>query len=193
MAAGDDFAAVLLAAQEGAEWAFAAIYGQINPRLVRYFAARIPGQADDLAADVWLNVATGLHSFCGDERQFRSWLFTIAHRRLVDHWRRARTEDLTDPAELAGFAQLDGLNDPATLVVDALAAREAARRIAAVLSRDQAEVVLLRLLAGLDVDEVAAILDKRPGTIRVLQHRALKSLAREFSLETVGGRWGVTI
>lgn len=186
-----DFPALLLAAQQGDEWAFAALYDAFNPRLVRYFAARVPAEADDLAADTWLDLAKRIGSFRGDETNFRSFLFTIAHRRMVDHWRRRRA-DLSSahhPVDGARVAARDGgvdrLDDPETFIVGELSARAAVRRIAAVLSRDQAEVVLLRVLAGLEVDEVAAILDKRPATVRVLQHRALKRLAREFSLEGV--------
>ena len=50
---------------------------------------------------------------------------------------------------------------------------------------DQADVVLLRVLAGLDVDQVAEILGKRPGTVRVLQHKALRRLAGRFSIEAL--------
>ena len=68
-----------------------------------------------------------------------------------------------------------------------VSAEEAAAAIAAVLTPDQADVVLLRVLAGLDVDQVAQILRKRPGTVRVLQHKALRRLAGRFSLEGVTG------
>lgn len=183
------FESVLAAAQTGAEWAFGSLYDDYNPRLLRYFAARASGAADDLAADTWLGVASRLGSFEGDEQQFRSWLFTIAHRRLVDHWRQRAHDDV---ALAAGQGIVErgcgpGGGDPEDLVLGVASAQAAARRIAAVLSPDQAEVVLLRVLGGLDIDQVAEILGKRPGTVRVLQHRALKKLAEEISLQDVTG------
>ncbi|HMC38186.1 MAG TPA: sigma-70 family RNA polymerase sigma factor, partial [Acidimicrobiales bacterium] len=171
MAIGEAFEPVLAAAQTGAEWGFGRLYAEYNPRLERYFAARTPRMAEDLAADTWLGAARALREFQGDEGRFRSWLFTIAHRRLADHWEDLRRR----PADPAGAGPEDdpvAADDTEGAVLDALSAQAAAARIAAALSGDQAEVVLLRLLGDLDVDQVAEVLGKRPGTIRVLQHRA---------------------
>jgi len=190
MLAGDNFSEVLLAAQRGDEQGFARLYDEFNSALVRYFAARLPQEAEDLASDTWLQLARSLGRFEGDERGFRSFLFTIAHRRLVDYWRHQRPSDPMDPADLAERGErfapaMVEHAEPGSLVTEAISAREAVEWIGSVLNRDQADVVLLRLLAGLDVEEVAVILDKRPGTVRVLQHRALRKLARELSLEAV--------
>jgi RNA polymerase sigma-70 factor, ECF subfamily len=65
-------------------------------------------------------------------------------------------------------------------VVAALSSDEAIRRITALLPPDQAEIVLLRVVAGLSVDDVAGITGRRPGTVRVLQHRALRRLAERL-------------
>ncbi len=110
-------------------------------------------------------------------------MFTIAHRRLVDHHRatarRPRTRSLT-PAEGDGHdspVELPGEDDPAGDVVAAIAGEEAVRRIVTLLPADQAEIVLLRVVAGLPVEEVAAATGRKAGTVRVLQHRALRRLA----------------
>jgi RNA polymerase sigma-70 factor (ECF subfamily) len=73
-------------------------------------------------------------------------------------------------------------DDPAAEVIAAAAGDEAVRRIVKLLPKDQAEIVLLRVVAGLPVDEVAAITGRRPGTVRVLQHRALRRLAERLEL-----------
>jgi RNA polymerase sigma factor (sigma-70 family) len=184
VATGEVFESVLAAAQSGAGWAFDALYDDYNPPLIRYFAARAPRAAEDLAADTWEGAARGLRSFDGDEKRFRSWLFTIAHRRLVDHWR-DQSEDRSDPASIRDAAA--AVEGPEEAVIAAAGAQEAARKIASVLSPDQAEVILLRVVGGLDVEQVAEILGKRAGTIRVLQHRALRKLVEEISLEDVTG------
>lgn len=190
MPSGEAFESVLAAAQAGAEWAFAAIYADYNPRLLRYFVARAPGAADDLAAETWLGAAGGLRTFEGDEQSFRSWLFTIAHRRLVDHWRDRSADVAGSSSDMADIASASGdepAQGPEDVVIGVESAQAAARKIASTLSPDQAEVILLRVVGGLDLDQVAEVLGKRPGTIRVLQHRALKKLAKEISLEDVTG------
>jgi len=184
VALGDDFENVLSAAQAGAEWAFALLYRDLNPRLLRYLAAQAPGVGDDLAAETWLGAARRLGAFTGDEASFRAWLFTIARHKLVQHWRDAGRRPST-PVAPDAFAERPARDDPEELALDALSTVQAARVIAAALPAGQAEVVLLRVLGGLDVDQVAAITGRRPGTVRVLQHRALRRLGATFSLEGV--------
>jgi RNA polymerase sigma-70 factor, ECF subfamily len=181
---GDQFQGILVAAQDGGEWAVAALYRWLHPAVIGYLRARAGHDAEDLASETWLAVARALPTFSGDETAFRSWVFTIAHRRLVDHHRatarRPRTRSLT-PADGEGFdggsAALAGPDDPAAEVVAAVAGEEAVRRIVALLPDDQAEIVLLRVVAGLPTEDVARITGRRPGTVRVLQHRALRRLA----------------
>jgi RNA polymerase sigma factor (sigma-70 family) len=187
---GEQFDGVLTAAQEGGDWAVAVLYRWLHPAVVGYLRGRAGDDAEDLAAETWLAVARSLQGFSGDEAAFRSWVFTIAHRRLVDHHRarsrRLRTKSLGGDDGSAGAVE-DGLtvdppgsDDPATEAVDALTSDEAVRRIVALLPADQAEIVLLRVVAGLPVDEVAGITGRRPGTVRVLQHRALRRLAERL-------------
>jgi len=179
---GSEFDGVLGAAQTGAEWAFAVLYRDLNPPVLRYLNAKARDAADDLAAETWLAVARQLASFTGTEPAFRGWVFTIARRRLVQHWRDTGRRPST-PVTTETFAGVPAPDDPEGATVATLSAREAAAVSADVLTPDQADVVLLRVLAGLDVDQVAEILGKRPGTVRVLQHKALRRLAGRFSLE----------
>ena len=205
MPAGDDFAAVLQAAQLGEAWAFSALYRDLNARVLRYFASRAPSVAEDLAAETWLGAARGLSTFDGGEQAFRAWLFTIAHRQLVQHWRdtarrlpsgpvgevdedRLQTPGVDVPGVDVRGVDMSGVDGQGVeaQVVDSLMAQQAAQAIAASLTPDQAEVVLLRVLGGLDVDEVARILGKRSGTVRALQHKALRKLATNtFFLESL--------
>ena len=184
MVIGLPFDDVVAAAQAGADWAFVGLYRDLNPRLLRYFSAQAPAAAEDLAADTWLAAAGSLRSFVGGEDEFRAWLFTIGRRRLIQHWRYAgrRPIQLVDPETLKEQA---GTDDTETVAMNLAGAEAAVRTITATLSPDQAEVVLLRVLGGLGVDQGAAILGKRAGTVRVLQHRALRRLAKTFSLGIV--------
>jgi RNA polymerase sigma-70 factor (ECF subfamily) len=183
---GDQFQGILAAAQDGGEWAVAILYRWLHPALVSYLRSRVGDDAEDLASETWMAVARGISNFSGEEPAFRSWVFTIAHRRLIDHHRsnsrRPKTRTLT-PVEGEGYdgaVELAGSDDPAGQVLDAVAGDEAVRRIVAVLPKDQADIVLLRVVGGLSVDDVAAITGRKAGTVRVLQHRALRKLAERL-------------
>jgi len=178
---GDQFQGILTAAQDGGEWAVAVLYRWLHPAVVGFLRGRAGDDAEDLASETWLAVARALPTFSGDETAFRSWVFTIAHRRLVDHHRaaarRPRTRSLTPTEGDHDGPAPPAPDDPAGDVEAAIAGDPAVRRIVALLPPDQAEIVLLRVVAGLPVDEVATITRRKAGTVRVLQHRALRRLA----------------
>jgi RNA polymerase sigma-70 factor (ECF subfamily) len=175
------FSTVLAAARVGAEWAITALYREFHPRLLRYLRAQAPAHGDDLASEVWLDAGAALGRFEGDATAFRRWLFTIAHRRLIDH-RRA------DARRRAFLTRLESSHDPrgdADPEVSVLAASETEAALLRIgrLSPEQAQVILLRVVAGLTVEDVAAIMGKKPGSVRVIQHRGLKRLAEELARE----------
>ena len=175
---GNGFDAVLSAAQQGDDRAVAVLYSDLHPRLFRYLGAREPRAAEDLEAEVWLAVAQGIARFSGGEESFRAWVFSIARRRLADYRRTAaRRATVPVPNE-----ELDGAGgeDPADIVGEELTSSAAAAFVVQTLSADQADIVLLRVIAGLTVEQVAELVGKRPGTVRVLQHRALKRLHAEL-------------
>jgi RNA polymerase sigma-70 factor (ECF subfamily) len=172
------FEGVLAAAKAGAEWALAVLYREFQPALLRYLRAQAAADADDLASEAWLAAARGLCRFEGDETGFRRWLFTIAHRRLIDLRRRdAKRRSLLSSLEHSAD------RTPLDSEADVLGASEEALALIAGLPPDQAEVVFLRVVGGLDTEDVAAILRKKPGAVRVLQHRALKRLAERLAEE----------
>ena len=175
---GAAFGVVLARAQAGDEAAFARLFADVQPALLRYLRVITP-EAEDVAGDTWLQVVTGLKGFRGQEEAFRAWLFTIARHRAADAGRsRARR-----PAVPLALSEADqglgaqGLaSDAADLALDRISARAVVALIAT-LPRDQAEVVMLRVVAGLDVADVASIVGKSPGAVRVTAHRALRRLA----------------
>jgi RNA polymerase sigma-70 factor (ECF subfamily) len=169
----EGFEEVLAAAQHGEEWAIAALWRALQPPLLRYLRAMCGDACEDVASDVWIESAGRLHRFSGNEAAFRGWLFTRARRRALDHHRRTAREPMA-------VAELPELRDPARGgEAEREQALEAAIARLRTLPVDQREVVLLRDLAGLDVGQVAAMTGRRPGTVRVLHHRALKRLAAE--------------
>jgi RNA polymerase sigma-70 factor (ECF subfamily) len=175
---GPEFPAVLSAAARGDEEAFGRLWHDLQPRVLRYFAVVSPAAAEDLASETWLGVVRGIERFRGTEPAFRAWVFTIARHEALDRWRRAAhrpTEDLA----VDGLMERVAPDDPAAAAVEGFSTR-AALAVVATLPADQAEAIVLRVVTGLDVDRVAAIMDKRPGTVRVLTHRGLRRLAERL-------------
>jgi RNA polymerase sigma-70 factor (ECF subfamily) len=178
---GPEFPAVLDAAARGDEEAFGRLWYDLQPRLLRYFIVASPATAEDLASETWLGVVRGIDRFRGNEPAFRAWVFTIARHELLD-WRRRAARRVTEDQPAIGPVEQAAPDDPATAAVEGLSTRRALAVIAT-LPADQAEAVALRVLAGLDVDRVAGIMGKRPGTVRVLTHRGLRRLAEQLGAE----------
>jgi RNA polymerase sigma-70 factor (ECF subfamily) len=156
------------------------LYRDLNPSLLAYLRAVEPRDADDLASEVWLGVGRNLLRFEGDEAAFRGWVFTIARRRVVD-LRRRRNRRQTEPAAADELTSIAATDDTEATVLAGLGADEVRRQIVELLPPDQADVVLLRVVGGLDAGQIGEVLGKRPGAVRVLQHRALRRLANALS------------
>lgn len=175
----------LRAAAGGDEVAFTRVFRCLQPTVLRYLGTLAPAAAEDLAAETWVRVVRGLPGFTGDPAGLRAWVLTIAHHRYVDHVRRvARTPAVVDePVEtVADTAAVTagGVRRAPTVedhVVEVIST-EAALRLIGRLPADQAQVVLLRVVAGLDVARTAQVLGKRPGAVRVAAHRGLTRLRR---------------
>jgi len=172
---GGEFGAVLARAQGGDEEAFARLFRDVQPALLRYLRVIAAEAAEDVAAETWLGVVAGLTGFRGREEAFRGWLFTIARHRAVDAGRerdRRRAAGLAD----GGAGERRAAPDTADVAVERATTRAMLGLISA-LPGDQAEIIVLRVVAGLDTHQVARIVGKRPGAVRVAAHRGLRRLA----------------
>jgi RNA polymerase sigma-70 factor (ECF subfamily) len=172
----EDFETVLAAARRGDGRAAEQLFRAYQPMLLRYLRVHERRAAEDIAGEVWLAAAAALPEFHGTEAGFRSWLFTVARRRVIDHRRRGirRRTDAVDPVV---FLETSSGVDPADVAVDTLEADAAVDLIARSLTADQAEVLILRTVADLSAAEVATLMDRPETWVRVTQHRALKRLA----------------
>jgi RNA polymerase sigma-70 factor (ECF subfamily) len=150
-------------------WTAEQAYEQLAPAVRGYFRGRGARDADDLTGDVFVSVTRGLGSFRGDPAALRRWVFSIAHHRMVDEYRRAQHDRHTSVAEVPDAPHV--AVDPDVIVAD----DELARALA-MLSDDQREVVVLRFVADLAVKDVARIVGKRQGAVKMLQARGLERL-----------------
>jgi RNA polymerase sigma-70 factor (ECF subfamily) len=173
-----NFETMLVAAQAGATWACTTIWVEYAPAVAAFLTARGSREPDDLTSEVFLTVFDRLPSFTGGEPEFRSFVFSIAYRRLVDElrMRSRRGEALewsaeADPRRSASAeeAALDRLGETSAL------------NLLTALPEDQRNVMVLRIVADLTVEQVAAVLGKRPGAVKALQRRALESMRKKFA------------
>jgi RNA polymerase sigma-70 factor, ECF subfamily len=166
---------VFESARSGDQRAISLLFRALNPPLTHYVRRHAPDAADDLVSDTWMAAAEAFPRFDGDVEGFRAWLFTVARRRIADHYRRsARRPQLVVLCEDDDRASP---HDTAQSALDALSTDAAIDALIRHLPADQAEAVFLRVVAGLSVERVAEVMGRSTGSVRVLQHRALKKLA----------------
>ena len=178
--------AALAAAIGGDEHAFAALWRSIQPALLRYLRVVVGAAAEDVASETWLQAARDLGAFDGGATAFRVWVFRIARHRGMDERRREgrRREDAREPSDQA----LGGTPVPdASVDVMERSGTAWALGLIATLPTDQAEAVMLRVVAGLGVAQVAEVLGKRPGAVRVASMRGLRRLARHPEVRARAG------
>ena len=167
----------LIRARSGDEAGFLVLWDALQPRLLRYLQVIGCDDVDDVASETWLQVIRDLPKFRkGGVDEFRAWLFTIGRHRAIDAARaRRRFRDKILATEPVPSTVTPG-NPVEDEVLQKLSTRQAVALVAG-LSRDQAEVVALRVIAGLDTEAVARILHKSPGAVRVALHRGLRTLS----------------
>src|SRR5215207_6255920 len=185
MTIGPGFPGVLEAARARADWAFEVLYRDLAPSVIGYLRGQGAPEPEDAASEVFVGMVRNIGSFEGDERAFRTWVFSIAHRRLIDQRRRRarRPERITDPSKLTDRALKTEALRPGQEIQARLPGPPA--RALLELSPDQRAVILLRVVADISVAEVAQILGKSQGAVKTLQRRALRALAKTLKGEGV--------
>lgn len=177
------FESVLAAAKAGAEWAWAALYRDLAGPLRGYLSSRGCPDAEDVTNEVFLKVARTIQSFEGGESQFRSWMFVIAHRRMIDERRRqGRRPELVSLAPEAEAARPGG--DVESEAMEHITTEEL-RRALSLLTEAQRDVISLRMIAGLSLEQTAQVMGKRTGAVKALQHRAIASLQQILEPEDI--------
>jgi len=175
----------LARASTGDEAGFLELWRALQPRLLRFLRVLGCDDPEDVASETWLQVVRDLHKFSGGEEDFRRWLFTIGRHRVIDA-ARARSRRPAVPM----ISGLDILADHQLVedqVLDGMSVQDAVAMLTR-LSPDQAEAVALRVIAGLETPDVAKILGKSAGSVRVALHRGLKTLADDPAVRALAGR-----
>jgi RNA polymerase sigma factor (sigma-70 family) len=184
---GGQFDAVLAAAHDGAPWALECMFTTLAPVVTGYLRVQGSVEPEDLTSEVFVAVLRNLRDFRGDEPGFRSWVFTIAHRRLLDERRRRARRP--PPEHLADAPETFASDLPAPEDVEAAMDRslgaERVRALCDQLVPGQRDVLLLRLVGDLSIEQVAHALDKSTGAVKALQRRGLLAIGRLLEREGV--------
>jgi RNA polymerase sigma factor (sigma-70 family) len=180
-----DFAETLVAARTNLPAAWTALYEWLAPGVAGYLRMLGAREVDDLTCEVLLAVFRRIDRFDGSEANFRSWVFTVAHSRLIDERRRRARQPQTVPFEC--MSEPPTLGEPTEAAAMRAVEVSSIEAVCAQLPPDQRAVVLLRIIAELSVEQVADILDKSPGAVKQLQRRGFESARRLFA------RQGVTL
>jgi RNA polymerase sigma-70 factor (ECF subfamily) len=172
----------LARASAGDEAGFLQLWRALQPPLLRFLRVIGCEDPEDVASETWLQVVRDLPRFTGGEEDFRRWLFTIGRHRAIDAARaRSRRPATAASTGLEVMADRQLVEDQ---VLDGMSVQRAVALLAG-LSRDQAEAVALRVLAGLETPDVARILGKSAGAVRVALHRGLRTLAADPSVRAL--------
>lgn len=149
-------------AVHGSDSAFTLLWRNYQPRMVRYLAM-FTTEPEDLCSDVWIKIATSITGFQGDSKAFKGWIYTIARNAATDLARKKQRIGTTVELD-----ESDWIGENSTMVE----VMDLVKR----LPQEYAEVIMLRVVADLDASEVAEIVGKTQGNVRVLTHRGLKQL-----------------
>ncbi|HEU5158334.1 MAG TPA: RNA polymerase sigma factor [Streptosporangiaceae bacterium] len=173
-----DIDEAIRAAQNGDEAAFRVLFRHLQPRLLRYLTGLVGPDAEDVAADAWLQIARDLGTFSGDADKLRGWASRIARNRAIDHMRYMNRRPVSN-LQIDDVLDLVSAENVERSALDSLSTDKAIAMISG-LPRDQAEAVLLRVVMGLDAATAAQVLGKRPGAVRTAAYRGLRNLAKRL-------------
>ena len=176
---GDDLDVLVRAALDGDRDAVDGVLRWIRPLVLRYCRARVGSQeksfasADDVAQEVCLAVFTALPSYRYQGRPFLAFVYGIAAHKVADA-RRSAARNRAEP-----FPDVPDTSEPVDGPEVQLLQAEVAERMAKLLdtlSKRQRDILILRVVVGLSVEETAEAVGSAPGAVRVAQHRALNRL-----------------
>lgn len=180
----EPFERLIDAAKAGADWAWARIYDDLAPAMLGYMRARGAQDPEAVVGEVFVQLVRDIKRFEGDEAGFRSWVFVMAHHRLLDDFRKRsrRPESLTANEDLHPVVDETDTGDVEGSVIDSIRASELRRSLDR-LTPDQRDVVLLRVFGGLKFVEIAEAVGKRTGAVKALHRRGIEAL-KQMAVES---------
>jgi RNA polymerase sigma-70 factor (ECF subfamily) len=176
---GDALDVAIERARAGDPRGFDTLFRALAGPVAGYLRARSVSDPEGITNDVFLRAFRAIHTFKGDSARFRSWLFTIAHNAALDDVRRRHRRAPESP--LAPAHEQPGGDVEAEVM--ATLAHDRVHALLDGLSPDQRDVLVLRIVADLSIEQVAAVLGKGYEAVRALQRRGLASVLRAISAQ----------
>ena len=175
MQAQDSTIALVRRAQHGDAEAFSQLYELYFPRVYAYVVRHVssPEIAQDLTSDVFLKAMEHLHSYRFQDVPFTSWLYRIAHNHVIDHYRRTPKQPPVELVDQGPFA-----TKPVTMDSSWILNRKVMHDALAILTPEQREVIVRRLLHGQSIAETAKAVRRSEDSVKQLQRRGLAALER---------------
>jgi RNA polymerase sigma factor (sigma-70 family) len=178
MTVSDELEDAINAARAGDSRGFEVLFRAFGAPVAGYMRARGVSDPDGIANDVFLRAFRTIQTFRGDATRFRAWLFTIAHHAAVDDARRRHHRVREVPVEHAP----EPVGGDVESEVMVHLAQQRVHDLLSGLSADQRDVLMLRVVADLSLEDTATILRKNPDAVKKLQRRGLAALRRAISL-----------
>ena len=163
-------------AVNGDRAAFAALYDKCIEQVYRHVYYRTPSQSDaeDITQEVFIRAWKAINKYKKTGAPFVAWLLAIAHNLIVDYYK-ARKK-LVSLEEAAAFSQTDETSPEA--MTEASLNRSYIKNAIFKLKGEKQKVILMRFIDGFSYGEIAKVLNKSEGAVRVIQYRALNDLRR---------------
>ena len=153
---------LIVDASNGSDSAFELLWRHFYPKMLRYLLM-FTREAEDLCADVWIKIAGAIKGFVGDAAAFQGWIFTIARNAATDAARKEKRIGQSIEIQETDWVSTDSSMVEVTDLLKNL-------------PREQSEVIMLRIVIGLDVEQVAEITGLSAANVRVTSHRGLAKL-----------------
>jgi RNA polymerase sigma-70 factor, ECF subfamily len=166
-------------AQRGESEAFAPLYREHVQAIYRYVMTRVSDThlAEDMTGDVFARAFKGISNYQDTGKPFLAWLYTIAHARVIDHYRKVGRRPQDVEVEEHGIVSEQDVEGDVLYATALGSAKSVLAQAILTLTDEQQQVLSLRFIEGLKLEEVAVIMGKNANAIKALQHRALGSLA----------------
>lgn len=161
-------------AKAGNKEAFSALYDHYLPKIYRFIFLKVSSQAEaeDLTHEVFLSAWQNIHNYRYEGFPFSSWLYQIAKNATIDFYRTSKKH-----------IQIENVNEELVKIhatypekLDTTLELEKLKKIISLLKPDYQDVLIMRFVDDLSPEEIATVLNKSEGAVRLIQHRALKEL-----------------
>lgn len=168
----------VLLAQKGDQEAFGKIYDFLVDQIYRYVYYRVQGEeVEDIVETIFLKTWENIKQYKPQKKSFSAWVFRIAHNLVIDHYRafKDRVYDQLDP-ELPDHSRQHNPIKSAQSTFD----NELLKKVLGKMKKQYRDIILYKFINELSNSEIAEILGKSEGSLRILQFRALKVLKQEL-------------